>query len=128
MLVIPQPRRRMLVRPGLLGLGFGLALAAAPREGRAGLDEYVRKRDTSFAWSQTSNHNTPAGTINSIALTSQIWQGIAWTHDLRIYEPREIVYPDTVLLFITGGSADSKPSENDHKQAFGLAQLCGARV
>ena len=33
-----------------------------------------------------------------------------------------------MLLFITGGDTDRKASDDDHKQAFGLAQLCGARV
>ena len=41
--------------------------------------------------------------ITSIKLTSQVWQGITWSHDLRVYEPREIVHPDAMLLFITGG-------------------------
>ena len=33
-----------------------------------------------------------------------------------------------MLLFITGGSHQSKQNDNDHKQAFMLAHLCGARV
>ena len=57
-----------------------------------------------------------------------MWQGITWSHDLRVYEPREIVHPDAMLLFITGGDTNRKASDDDHKQAFGLAQVCGARV
>jgi PhoPQ-activated pathogenicity-related protein len=65
----------------------------------------------------------------SLDLTSQAWQGIIWKHDLRIYEPRELAYPDAMLLFITGGNNDRRAaSDDDHKLAFGLAKLCGARV
>jgi PhoPQ-activated pathogenicity-related protein len=93
-----------------------------------GLDDYVKKPDASFSWTQSGNQITPAGTITFIRLTSQVWQGITWRHDLRIYEPRQLSYPDAMLLFITGGSHESKANDNDHKQAFALAQLCGARV
>jgi PhoPQ-activated pathogenicity-related protein len=99
-----------------------------PRVAWADLDEYVKKADPAFAWSQTSRVETRAGSITSIKLTSQVWQGITWNHDLRVYEPREIVHPDAMLLFITGGDTERKASEEDHKQAFGLAQICGARV
>jgi PhoPQ-activated pathogenicity-related protein len=103
-------------------------LAGGAPVAHAGLDEYVKKTDTSFSWTQAGSQITPLGTITSIRLTSQVWQGITWKHDLRIYEPRQIVYPDAVLLFITGGSHDSKANDRDHQQAFALAQLCGARV
>ena len=38
---------------------------------------------------------------------------------------REIVHPDAMLLFITGGGTDRKASDDDDKQGFALAQLCG---
>jgi PhoPQ-activated pathogenicity-related protein len=99
-----------------------------PRPARAGLDDYVKKPDPAFAWTQLSNHTTPAGTINSLKLTSQVWHGITWTHNLRIYEPAQVTYSDAMLLFITGGGTDSEPNDDDHKMAFTLAQVCGARV
>jgi PhoPQ-activated pathogenicity-related protein len=111
----------------LVALGGDLLFGfAAPAQ--AGLDEYVKKPDPAYTWQQIGNHTTAAGTINSLKLTSQVWQGITWSHDLRIYEPQEVAYPETVLLFITGGSSDSRPKDDDHKQAFALTRLCGARV
>jgi PhoPQ-activated pathogenicity-related protein len=106
----------------------GLVVAGMIGEARAGLDDYVKKPDAAFAWTQTSNHHTPAGTISSLRLTSQVWQGITWSHDLQVYEPPQVAYPDTVLLFITGGDNGEKPRDDDHKLAFTLAQVCGARV
>ena len=84
-------------------LGLLLAGGFSPVTSGAELDDYVKAPDPAFAWKQTSNHTTPAGTIHSIELTSQVWQGITWKHELTIYEPAELTYTDTVLLFIVGG-------------------------
>ncbi len=126
--MIAQHRWLAVVRSGLTLFVVGVASAGMPGNVRADLDEYIKKPDPAFAWSQTGNISAKAGIITSIKLTSQVWQGITWSHDLRVYEPREIVHPDAMLLFITGGDTERKASEDDHKQAFGLAQLCGARV
>ena len=126
--MILKPSRLAIFHLPLVLLAAGLALAGAPRAARAGLEDYVKKPDSAFAWSQEGTHSTPTGTITSLRLTSQVWQGITWKHELTVYEPREIGYPDAMLLFITGGDHNSKQNEKDHKQAFRLAQLCGARV
>ena len=94
----------------------------------AELDDYVKAPDSAFSWKQTSNHTTPAGSIHSIDLTSQVWQGITWKHELTIYEPAELTYKDTVLLFIVGGSTGGKPDDKDHKLAFAMTKTTGARV
>jgi PhoPQ-activated pathogenicity-related protein len=126
--VIAQENGRPARRLKLAVLAGGLALIASERGARADLDEYVKKPDPAFSWAQASNHQTPAGTIVSLKLTSQVWQGITWKHELTIYEPRELAFPDSMLLFITGGDQGSVPKDDDHKQGFGLARLCGARV
>jgi PhoPQ-activated pathogenicity-related protein len=95
---------------------------------RGGLEEYVKRRDPEFAWKVTGSQVTEAGTVWNLALTSQVWQGIRWEHQLRVYEPATVQYPEAMLLFITGGSTDSRPSGTDHLQGFALAKLCGARV
>ena len=118
--------RLAMVCFGRAVLAVGFALAGDATVARAGLDEYVKKANPAFSWTQTGGQATPAGTITFIKLTSQVWQGITWRHDFRIYEPRQIVYPDAVLLFITGGGHDSQANDKDHQQAFALAQLCGA--
>lgn len=108
-------------------LALGL-LAASAQPALAGLDEYVKKADPAFAWSLTKTEPSDAGTVYHIKLTSQNWQGITWTHGLRIYEPADVKYNDAVLLFITGGSHTNKPKPEDALMGFGLAKLCGARV
>jgi PhoPQ-activated pathogenicity-related protein len=126
--VIADRSRFFLSQPSLLRALAYMALSTIPCSARAGLDEYVKKPDTAYAWSKTADRDTPAGTITTLALTSQVWQGITWKHELSVYEPREMALADAMMLFITGGSHDSKQNDSDHKQAFMLAQLCGARV
>ena len=124
--MIAKPRGMTSTRFGLIALAGAFFTIGAASVARAGLDEYVKKPDSAFGWTQTGNHNTPAGAVIGLKLTSQTWQGITWKHNLRIYEPREIAYPDAMLLFITGGANDDREaSDDDHKQAFGLARLCG---
>ncbi len=75
-----------------------------------------------------SNHTTPAGTIHTLDFSSQVWQGITWNHELTIYEPTDLTYQQTVLLFITGGGTGGKSDDDDHKQAFALTRVTGSRV
>ena len=95
---------------------------------RADLFEYVKRPEPRYEWSVTKSDAVPAGTVTQIRLVSQIWQDIPWVHKLRIYDPAVVKYSDATLLFITGGSHDSEPSQEDHQMGFALANLCGARV
>jgi len=117
-----------MTKQGRTYLGFVQAvflLACCPA--RADLDSYVKADDGAFAWQLEAKDETAVGAVSRLKLTSQVWQGITWTHQLEIYEPAQILYPDSVLLFITGGSSTSRPSPEDAAQGFSLAQLCGAR-
>ncbi len=126
MFTIHSSCRKASIRPRLLAAVLGLC--AISGAARADLDAYVKKPDPTFAWSATEVVQTPAGSITTIDLTSQTWQGIVWKHDLRIYSPKDVPASDAMLFFITGGGTGSKPDEGDHKQGFALARLCGARV
>jgi PhoPQ-activated pathogenicity-related protein len=107
----------------------GLILASSPAASAgADLDDYVKQHDGVYSWKQTSNHTTPAGTIHTLDLNSQQWQGIKWSHELTIYEPAELAFKDTVLLLITGGGIGHKSADGDHEQAFSLTKVTGARV
>jgi PhoPQ-activated pathogenicity-related protein len=113
-----------------LFVGFcGLLVASFPGSiAGADLDDYVKKPDAAFRWKETSSHTTPAGTIHTLDFSSQVWQGITWSHELTIYEPSELEHHDAVLLFITGGGTGGKSNDDDHKMAFALTRVTGARV
>src|SRR5262245_53746076 len=119
---------RWIVRNPLAVISMATALGAAGTLRGDDLDDYVSKPDASFQWKQTSNHTTREGAIHGLKLTSQVWQGITWNHNLTIYEPVSLKYPASVLLFITGGSTSSKPGDDDHERGFLLAKATGARV
>jgi PhoPQ-activated pathogenicity-related protein len=117
-----------MTKQGRAWIGFVPAVflvACCPA--RADLDSYVKQNDGAFAWKVEGKEATPVGTMWGLKLTSQVWQGITWTHRLEIFEPAQIFYPDTVFLFITGGSNTSQPKPEDAAEGFILAQLCGAR-
>ena len=112
----------------LAGFGILFAVYYPHFSSAAELDDYIKMPDTAFSWKETSSQTTHAGTLHTLALTSQVWQGITWNHELTIYEPGELTYTESALLFITGGETGGKSSDEDHKLAFTLAKATGARV
>lgn len=94
----------------------------------AGLEEYVKRDDGAFAWEVTNLQATNGGHVQHVKLTSQRWQGMRWEHQLDVYETPDIKQLDNVLLFITGGSSDSRPKPEDDLVGFALVRACGARV
>ena len=102
--IVAEHRGRMVsdrIKRAVLTAGF--MLLALTHEATAGLEDYVKKPDSSYAWTQTGNQKTPVGTIYTLKLTSQVWQGITWTHSLIVYEPTQVTYPDATLLIHHGG-------------------------
>jgi PhoPQ-activated pathogenicity-related protein len=110
---------------GLATIGFATLLATTTVQ--AGLDEYVQRPDPAFTWTVEENHTTPHGAFYTLRLTSQVWQGFTWKHWMRVYEPKDLKYQDTVLLFLTGRDNSDRPRPEDAERGFELAQLCGAR-
>ena len=94
---------------------------------RADLDAYVKHVDGAFAWTADGRKGAPQGAIHDLSLTSQVWQGITWKHQLRIFDPSSAATTDTVLLLINGGDSGSPPGSGDAVLGFSLARACGAR-
>ena len=118
----PTPPGRRLPRgPGLL---------SAPRAATSTSIPSSRAPTPSFAWKVVETKPLPGGvTGHQLLLTSQTWQGAAWTHDLQIYEPAEVKYPDHMLLFITGGANKlDNPVFRHNAEGLAFAKACGARV
>lgn len=92
------------------------------------LDNYLKKADDTFKWKVREVKENDAGTHYRIDLTSQTWQGIVWTHVLDIYEPKELVRKDHVMLYIGGGRNGRDPNPRESVLGFMLAELSGARV
>lgn len=100
-----------------------VASAEAPTAVPTELYDYVGLEDDSFEWKLTQTEPLPggAGKLHLVEFTSQTWQGIPWKHVLAIFEPAEIKHPEHALLYITGGSHDSKLRDRDMKAGAKMA-------
>lgn len=92
------------------------------------LDDYLSQDEPDFAWKKNSEIEMDDSRVIELELTSQRWQGGVWKHALVIYQPKNVVHPDKMLLFITGGSTGKSPGLGDQLIGAALANLCGARV
>lgn len=60
--------------------------------------------DSAYKWEKVCDKDLPGGgTVTELKLTSQVWQGITWTHQLLIIRPATMPKPDTAILMINGG-------------------------
>lgn len=91
-----MPKTRLLLTAALLVLA--VAAHAEP------LFDYVNKPDSAYKWEKVCDKDVPGGgTVTELKLTSQVWQGITWTHQLLIIRPATMPKPDTAILMINGG-------------------------
>ncbi len=109
-------------------MGMTLASLGASSPALAGLDDYLKVPEPAFAWTSEGTRTVAGATVHSLKLTSQIWHGITWTHNLSVVEPAQITHPDAALLFITGGSMKDGFRDKDAIAGLALANACGARV
>jgi len=86
--------------------------------------DYVAKADDSFRWELRNTTESPAGRIYDLHMVSQVWMGITWEHQIQVYEPQKIDFPDLMPMLITGGGA----GDDDQAQALMIANLLGARI
>src|SRR5689334_6397848 len=91
--------RRLALALLLLCLALGCAAAET-----GGLRGYVSRSDPEYRWTKDAESGT--GDVKSLNLTlhSQVWRGIPWEHQVRVFLPAAPKYPRTALLFITGGN------------------------
>ncbi|MFT6881117.1 MAG: PhoPQ-activated pathogenicity-related protein, partial [Arcticibacterium sp.] len=66
------------------------------------LESYIAKPDTAFQWSVTDSFELESIKGYQLIMTSQVWQGITWKHQLTVFVPTEVDYTSS-LLFISGG-------------------------
>lgn len=114
-----------------LALVFGLLtglVQAQTAEVPTTLRDFVARPDDSFAWKLVDSQELDGARSYDVELTSQTWQDIVWKHDLLVFQPANLKYPDHVLLYITGGSNKNKPKPEDRLLGSSLATLTGCRV
>lgn len=80
-------------------------LEAAPA--RTPLYDYVERPEPKYSWKLVKKSANPQGGKNwQLHMVSQEWQGILWEHDLQVFEPKELKFPDKLVIYNTGGQAN----------------------
>lgn len=82
------------------------ACLSVPLGLQAGLQEYVKKEDTSFKWNVKSKAEATSGKSYQIEMVSQTWQGIVWEHTMMVYLPEGVTPGESLFLFNDGGKPD----------------------
>ncbi len=90
----------------VLSLVFVLPFAGAAKEAPPPreLGEYIAKPEPEAGWKITGKQSVGLMEIWTLKLTSQVWQGIPWEHDLMVIRPAGAPV-DRVFLINEGGSA-----------------------
>ena len=89
---------------GVMLLGAG---AAWPAPAEHPLLAYVNRPDTTYTWAKEDEQRLLLGGMQTrVRMTSQVWQGIPWKHNLFLFRPDKLRDGSTALLLITGGSGD----------------------
>jgi PhoPQ-activated pathogenicity-related protein len=70
------------------------------------LKSYLENGDSSFTWEVKDSGNDSGLAIYDLVLTSQLWRGFTWKHQLTILVPEELEYSQA-LLFISGGRLEN---------------------
>ena len=81
-----------------------LAITCTATFARADLATYLAKPEPEGKWSVVSKTELGACEITTIKLTSQVWEGIPWEHDLVIFRPKDSDVKDKMFLMNNGGS------------------------
>jgi len=89
---------------------------------------YMERPEPDFAWTKVDTLPIGENRVHRLQLTSQKWQNIVWKHALVVYEPKQLVHPEHMLLFVTGGRNGNMPQLKDMAMGLLLADACGARV
>ena len=89
---------------------------------------YMERPEPDFAWTKLDTLPIGENRVHRLQLTSQKWQNIVWKHALVVYEPKQLVHPEHMLLFVTGGRNGNIPQLKDMAMGLLLADACGARV
>lgn len=92
------------------------------------LARYVARPEPAYDWTLQEKAEVAGLRVYKLELTSQTWHDIVWKHVLYVYEPREVLIQDHVLLFVSGGSRMRPPGLDEQLLAVGLANLSGGRV
>jgi PhoPQ-activated pathogenicity-related protein len=78
--------------------------AAAPAGGADALLDYVARPDPALAWTSHLAGRQGRSAFRELVLTSQVWRGITWRHQLFVVCPDNARAGRPAVLFMAGGN------------------------
>lgn len=102
----------------------GPPVAAQTTDVPPDLARYVAAADGAFSWELADTSTTAAGTVYTLDLVSQKWQGVVWDHKLQVIVPQGTAPKATMLLYNTGGG----PNPRDAAAGLAIAQKVGSPI
>lgn len=123
--------RRHFVASAVAGLAMpgiaGGADSPVARPRPAGpLADYVHRADAATRFDLVAQGKFADGEWLTGRLTSQVWQGVAWTHELSLIRPTAAANRGPMLLWIDGGTSADVPEAAQREPSDALRKL--ARV
>jgi len=97
-----------------------MLLAMAPAQ--KPLDDYFKRAEPAYRWEKRDEKRVENGTIYTLFMISQTWQGIEWDHFVQIFYPDKPRFPRFATLLNTGGT----PSAGNEAIGMLVAQRSGA--
>ena len=74
----------------------------------ADLADYVARAEPDFGWTVEDTKDIEGAKVWRLKLTSQVWQGITWTHDLLVVRPAGVSTGKMLLLNDGGGASNER--------------------
>ena len=108
---------------------FVLVLAAWPASAQTpevppDLANYVAAGDGAFIWKLADTAEVAGGTVYTLDLISQKWQGVVWDHKLQVIVPKGSAPKATMLLWNQGGA----PNTTSTLMATEIARRVGSPI
>lgn len=111
-------RRNLLITTA----GLALATAVPIQPAKADLYQYLAKAEPDYKWSLVEKRDIAGGIVYDMKMTSQVWQGITWTHRVQLFVPKVVTRTGFCTILNTGGNGSQ---ENDLIATM-IAQSTGA--
>jgi len=109
----------------LIVLAVVLTVVVAGKAAPGNILQYVAAADDAYRWEKLSETQDAAGgSVVQLKMTSQVWQGITWTHRIAVARPAKMRHPELCFLFVTGGS----PQGQEFAIAVMIANLLGTPI
>lgn len=80
----------------------------SPPKVHGDLYSYFNKPEPAYQWTLKHVSHESGATIYDLQMTSLVWHGITWKHQLQVITPAKPAYPHFCTLFISGGDSSPK--------------------